>query len=51
MKTSTLGGKIPGLATAPRDTYVETLSKYTKAQLYELRDRQEKLLVNKYEIT
>lgn len=36
------------LAKAPRDTYIEQLKKYTNGQLFELRDRQKKLLVNKF---
>lgn len=35
------------LATAAKEKYIEDLSKYTKAQLMEMRDRQEKLLSNK----
>lgn len=36
------------LPKAPRDTYIEVLKKYTKGQLFELRDRQNKLLANKF---
>lgn len=36
------------LAKAPRDKYIEDLKKYTKCQLFELRDRQKKLLANKF---
>lgn len=36
------------LAKAPRDKYIEHLKKYTKSQLFELRDRQKKLLTNKF---
>lgn len=35
------------LATAVKDKYIDDLSKYTKPQLLEMRDRQEKLLSNK----
>lgn len=35
------------LATAVKEKYIEPLSKYTKVQLCELRDRQSKLLSNK----
>lgn len=35
------------LSAAPKDKYIEDLSKYTKAQLLELRERQTKLLANK----
>lgn len=36
------------LAKAPKDKYIEDLKKYTKGQLFELRDRQKKLLANKF---
>lgn len=32
---------------APRDKYIEDLSKYTKGELLDMRDRQQKLLSNK----
>lgn len=35
------------LGTALKDKYIEDLSKYTKLQLLEMRDRQEHLLSNK----
>lgn len=35
------------LATAVKEKYIEDLTKYTKAQLMEMRERQEKLLSNK----
>lgn len=39
--------KTENLATAVKEKYIEPLSKYTKAQLCEMRDRQLKLLTNK----
>lgn len=39
--------KIPGLPKAPKETYLNELAKYSKAELLELRDRQSKLLANK----
>lgn len=35
------------LATAVKEKYIDDLSKYTKPQLIEMRDRQEKLLSNR----
>lgn len=35
------------LATAAKDKYIEQLSKYTKAQLLEMKVRQQNLLSNK----
>lgn len=39
--------RVPGTVQAPKEKYIEDLSKYTKAQLEEMRDRQIKLLSNK----
>lgn len=40
--------KVPGMALAAKDKYVENLSTYTIVQLDEIRDRQEKLMEKKY---
>lgn len=39
--------KQENLAVATRDKYIEDLSKYTKGQLLEMKERQIKLLLNK----
>lgn len=39
--------KIPGITSAQKEVYIESLSTYTIAQLWEIRDRQSKLLANK----
>lgn len=41
-------GDNQNLPKAPRDKYIEDLKKYTKGQLFELCDRQKKLLANKF---
>lgn len=38
--------KVPTMS-APKEVYIENLSQYTIAKLYEMRDRQAKLLLNK----
>lgn len=48
MPTQAAVGKVPGLCQAAKDVYIENLSKYSIAQLCEMRDRQTKLLVNKW---
>lgn len=48
MSTKAVIGKVPGTVKAGKDVYIENLSKYTFAQLCDLRDRQTKLLVNKW---
>lgn len=47
MPTLQLLNRVPGTVQAPKENFLEDLSKYTKAQLEELRDRQLKLLSNK----
>ena len=45
-----LPSSIPGTVAAKKEVYLENFSKYTTPQLMEIRDREMKLLTNKYGI-